>query len=353
MKKVLLGLSLLVSGSLAAQTEVLKMNEAKSSNQGLAYSLPKTVLQVNLTTYKVTRTAGPYYKYAERYLGVKDPITENSVEWSLDNVTINSTAVPDLEHSYLILFRSTPAPTIDLTSDGMIRSLNMEYVEEKSSSKPDSSTEAKDELNDSDMKVMSEDLLMAGSTGKMAETAAKHIYKIRESRTDLITGNMDNLPADGESYKLMLKQLDDQEKALTTLFVGSVKREKKLIEIEVTPTEDVEKQVIGRFSRFSGSVDKNDLSGTPIYLSIKTIEKRELPIDPKENKGKKGIYYRIPAKVQVTLTGLNNHTYAKTTTQVAQMGSVVSLSPNLFENKKAPVKILFDPSLGSIRQMTQ
>lgn len=353
MRTVLVALSLLFATSVFAQTEVIPINEAKSSSQGLAYSLPKIILRLHLNTVKLTNTAGPYFRYAERYLGVKTPIMENSVEWTLENISLEQVALPDPAHSYLILFKSTPIPTIDLTRDGIIRALNMEYIADASEEAQQKKGEAKDDKTDAKMNVMSEELLMAGSTAKMAEIAAKQIYKIRESRTDLVTGNMDNLPADGESFKLMLKQLDDQEKALTALFIGTTQREPKSITIDIDPTEDIEKQVITRFSKFKGVVDKNDLSGTPIYLSMKTIEKKELAPDPKAAKARKGVFYRIPAKIEVSLTGLDNKNWIRENVMVPQMGIVVSLSPNLFDNKKAPIKVLFEPTTGAIRQMIQ
>lgn len=353
MRTVLVALSLLFSTSVFAQTEVIPMNEAKSSSQGLAYSLPKTILRLHLNTVKLNSTAGPYFRYAERYLGVKNPIMENSVEWILENITMEQVALPDPDNSYLILFRSTPVPTIDLTRDGIIRALNMEYIADKSEETQQKKVEVKEDWGDAKMKVMSEELLMAGSTAKMAEIAAKQIYKIRESRTDLVTGNMDNLPADGESFKLMLKQLDDQEKALTALFVGSTQRESKTITIDIDPTEDVEKQVITRFSKFKGVVDKTDLGGTPVYLTIKTIEKKELIPDPKAARARKGVFYRIPAKVEVSLTGLDNKNWIRENVLIPQMGIVVSLSPNLFDNRRAPLKVLFEPTTGAIRQMIQ
>ena len=63
-----------------------------------------------------------------------------------------------------------------------------------------------------DASVFSEELLMAGSTAKQAEVAAKQIYRIRESRLNILTGEADNLPPDGEAMKLVIQQLEEQEK---------------------------------------------------------------------------------------------------------------------------------------------
>ena len=66
---------------------------------------------------------------------------------------------------------------------------------------------------------------MAGSTARQAEVAAKQIYRIRESRLNILTGDADNLPPDGEAMKLVIQQLEEQEKALTNLFTGILTKE--------------------------------------------------------------------------------------------------------------------------------
>ena len=53
---------------------------------------------------------------------------------------------------------------------------------------------------------------MAGSTAKQAEVAAKQIYRIRESRLNILTGEADNLPPDGEAMKLVIQQLEEARK---------------------------------------------------------------------------------------------------------------------------------------------
>lgn len=44
---------------------------------------------------------------------------------------------------------------------------------------------------------MTEEILIAGSTAKMAELVAKEIYNIRESKNSLTRGQADYMPKDG------------------------------------------------------------------------------------------------------------------------------------------------------------
>ena len=57
---------------------------------------------------------------------------------------------------------------------------------------------------------LTEEILMASSTAKMAELVAKEIYNIRESKNALVRGQADNMPKDGAQLKLMLDNLEEQ-----------------------------------------------------------------------------------------------------------------------------------------------
>ena len=81
---------------------------------------------------------------------------------------------------------------------------------------------------------------MAGSTAKQAEVAAKQIYRIRESRLNILTGEADNLPPDGEAMKLVIQQLEEQEKALTNLFTGILTKETEHYEVSIIPHDNLD-----------------------------------------------------------------------------------------------------------------
>ena len=66
---------------------------------------------------------------------------------------------------------------------------------------------------------------MAGSTAKQAVVAAKQIYRIRESRLNTPTGEVDNLPPDADAAKLVIERLGTTGKRLTNLFTGVVTKE--------------------------------------------------------------------------------------------------------------------------------
>ena len=83
---------LLVFTFVNAQTKVLKMSATKSTDYGVTYFLPKTVFTVQVNYSKVTQKAGPFAKYAEKYLGLNEQsiIPEDRIYYTLDKVTVES-----------------------------------------------------------------------------------------------------------------------------------------------------------------------------------------------------------------------------------------------------------------------
>lgn len=108
---------------------------------------------------------------------------------------------------------------------------------------------------------MTEEILMAGSTAKMAELTAKEIYNIRESKNLILRGQADTMPKDGASLKLIMDNLDKQEKALTQMFAGTTDREDKVFTVLVTPEDNTKDKIVLRFSRLLGALSTDNLAG--------------------------------------------------------------------------------------------
>ena len=346
------------AGFLNAQTKVLKMSATKSTDFGVTYFLPKTMLTVRAGYNKITQKAGPYARYAERYLGVKEQsvVSEDQVYYKLNNISVMSKGIVDKDASYMVEFKAkTTSPFVYLTEDGLICTINADYEQDSDNKKVEPAQYASETSSIPAHSVYTEEYLNAGSVTKMAEVAAKQIYKLRESRTDLLTGNADNAPRDGEGMKIVLANLEAQEKALTELFTGTTTTESLSSDFDIEPTSNVDKEVLFRFSRYAGIVDKDDLSGSPVYINIKnqeSIDTQEI-IDPKRKaKESQSIMYNIPGKAEVEVFYGINSMY-KNTLSVVQFGNKQMLATSLFDDKKTPVKIYFYPETGAIRQIIQ
>ena len=184
-----------------------------------------------------------------------------------------------------------------------------------------------------------EDQLEAVSIGRMAECAAKQIYRIRDSRTSLATGDMERMPADGESMRQMFDEMDREEKDLMALFEGKKRvTEVKKVIVYIPSKKSVKDELVFRVSKSGGVVDKDDLTGAPVYLSI-TAKKNDMP-SAQLNGG--NLYYNVPGTARVQLT-YNNQLMFDADMQIAQLGSTQAL-PSSFSK----AQLHFDPNTGAL-----
>ena len=183
-----------------------------------------------------------------------------------------------------------------------------------------------------------EEQFMAGSVAKMAEGAAKQIYRIRETRLNILAGDVEHVPADGKAMELVLNELNKQEHALVALFVGTTKVTRHTHTLLYTPAESVENEVICRLSAHNGMVDKNDLSGEPIYLTLDATYRTLLPggyVD-KNTPALSQLYYNLPGEAKMVMQ-FKGKVVAESHFEVAQYGVAVPLAQELFTGNSAPI----------------
>ena len=351
MKKTVLALSILIAAGASAQTSVIKRTVMKGGDTGVSYTLPKTSLVAEAVVDKVVEKRGPYYAYADRFLQLKNVIAEDKTYYELKEVRLVNKGIPDPESSYLVEFRGgTLAPFVYLTKDNLICSINAEIEKETKKEEPQKTVKKTLDPNS----ILSEELLQAGSVAKMAEIAAKQIYRIRESRLNIVTGEADNLPPDGEAMKIAISTLDEQEKALMSLFTGTTERTEEAYETTLIPDGEFEKEVLFRFSEKLGVVDPDDLSGKPVYINLANLGDQPA-LDPKEaakREKMKGIFYNVPGTGRYTIT-IDGKTLLKGNIPVVQFGVKEVLAAKMLEDKKAPIQVIFYPETGAIKQIIQ
>ncbi|MDR0541467.1 MAG: DUF4831 family protein [Dysgonamonadaceae bacterium] len=352
-------LILLSCGYSFAQTKVIKVSATKANDYGIQYALPKTVLAITVEYSQTHKTAGIYAKYASRYLGIPDSDTtmEDQMYYTLDKISVNEKGVPNKDRSYLVSFKSkTTAPFVYLTEDGLLCTVNAEYRPEAPPASTVNATAAPGanlpKLNP--QSIYTEEYLRAGSVSKMAEVAAKNIYRIRESRQDLLTGEVTNVPKDGEAMKIILGNLDAREKLWTELFTGTSETKIFSKEFIIEPAAETTKEILFRFSKYAGLVDADDLSGMPVYWDLRDLKTVDIPApDPKKKaKEPQSIVYNIPGKAEIEIYTAGQK-MGSTTVNVTQFGTTERLATELFEDKKGPIRIYFYPTTGAIRQIIQ
>jgi hypothetical protein len=335
--------------NLKAQTSVTPFDAANDYLNGITYSLPKNQVNITITARCTIEKPGPFYQYAERYLATKDIITTNTETWEIENIDIHTSAIADPNRTFQVAIDTRGvANNITYTHDNIIAGINIESDMPNMSDK----SEKFDKYDKSQFSilnsqfnysVLNEDALVATSIPKMAEMVARQIYHIRESRTALLSADLDQMP-DGDALKTMLAQRDTEEKELLASFVGKTTSYTVTKTYSITPDDDLKDHVIARISSSEGLIEANNVIGKPIYLNVKGTYYNAPLTDPKLEKAPKGFHYNVPGKAKITVESPNFTT--QTTLPIAQFGYTTPLNASLTNNKTT--RIIFNPELGTI-----
>ena len=338
---------------LSAQT-VSSIYQPGVTTEGAVYFLPMTAVTVTVEVEKTTYTPGDFCQYAERFLRIKDVSATPSVSYRITAIRQTAVAVPDTAKRYAVKFDArTAATNVRLSDDGILLAINTEvkeYAQPKNHSLPSHFSPLPSKPNP--RQYMNEETLAAGSTAKMAELTAQDIYEIRESRSLLVRGQADNMPKDGEQLRLMLNQLDLQDRALTSLFVGTYDRDTIQKTFTIVPSANVTHETLFRFSQKLGLVDSDDLSGVPYYIHIEDLKTVPLaaPADPKKKqKPVDGIFVNIPGRLRSVVSDSQEPIVANEF-PAGQFGHVELLSGALF-NKRYTTRLRLHPLSGAVEHL--
>lgn len=334
----------------AQQTKVLTAD--RHNEYGLVYSLPITALEVKVTAVKETRIAGPYAKYAKKYLANDHIIAETGEMWTLQSVEVRPYGAVDSESQYLMQLKPGSTTFISVAQDGMILSINAEAQAPAAPEATPDETPARPLNGKEYLKYVDEDFIASQSAAKQAEMLAENIMEVRDAHISLTRGTADNMPTDGRQLELMLNSLRDQEQAMTAAFTGSAYSETVSRTFSFVPEEDGE-EILFRFSDFKGFCAPNDYAGAPVRIKVNITARGELPVDDKGQEKqipKDAVRYCIPGEAQVTLS-FDGKTLYNRELEFAQFGVIFGLSPSLFTDKKEPSYAIFNPVTGGLREI--
>jgi hypothetical protein len=336
--------------------------------------LPKTVIRLKVTVERETFAKGPYYQYAESYLGLSDVISEDDQRWRISDVQFETYPIIDTNNVYLV---ETMNPEqflqINLNKYGFVESLNSPepatsefYSQLETGNSTKKSSEnielyQKNKVTFDDIPVPKE-IISKKTISEQASALANKILVLRDDRSALLVGDgyTQALPA-GETMKTMISEIDKTLENYMLMFKGKVVKETFTYQYDFTPIEPrkITQAIIFRFSDHQGIVDNSDISGTPVIIEIESYEnlkeleqfmKRQyyLETGAGKNETEKGFYYRIPEMGIVRLMK-NERLLKEDKIQIAQFGSVQTLPLKYLDGKYC---IRFFPELGSLKSIS-
>ena len=299
---------------------------------------------------------GPFADFAQKYLQMN--VNKQDIEkWQITSVSFSEHYEMDPEHYYVITFRNLPKNIerlITLTRNGAVLDMSLSGFLASGEFAPAEVTTGFKNMIIENPLVQSADTIFRTilkdtafvrepvvikkiqhlPKEDQAKELARQIFELRQRKNDLLNGYGDDIPNEA-ALKLMLENIDIQEKELLTMFTGvsmdiPVKRT-----FIYTPDNSSEKAVLFYFSEQKG-LSANKDGGAEVFFQFKkpaeiSVNNLELENPKSPAKGKKGqeflrnaVYYRIPAQVETSVIH-NGASLASKQIPVYQMGTLTSV----------------------------
>ena len=317
----------------------------------LTYSLPSTTITLDVEAVQEKFYAGPYAKYAEKYLGIKARQQDETV-YQLTEVRMVPFVEADQSRRYSLNVKKgvIEATFLKLSAEGLISFADGNFATESvwrfptvtsgdfsdmgvtSNVTSESATLYRSSKND--RVSVQHNMVVEKSPEKRAAETAEMILGLREKRLQIVTGDTDATYS-GEAMGAAIEELTRLEKEYMTLFVGYSEYQTQRMKFEVIPDADRESQmyIAFRLSDTAGLVPADDLNGKPIVMEIVPQDFAQPSLAPVETRNAKPVeaYYRIPAMCNVKLIDSGN-VILQNRMPVYQLGKESSLPVNVILN---------------------
>lgn len=325
----------------------------------LTYYLPSTVIRLEVEAVQEKFYAGPYAKYAEKYLGIKVR-QKDETTYQLTEIKMTSSVEADYSKRYSLVVNNgvIDASFLKLSTYGLVsfgdaahgNQVAWRFPTETAGNFADKGVSSnitseatvlykKDKGNSSRVSVQQNVIVTKSLEQKASETASM-ILNLRKQRLQIVTGDTDATYS-GEAMGAAIEELSRLESEYMTMFVGysEYQTQKKNFELIPDATRENQRYVAFRLSDSAGLVPADNLSGKPVVMEIvpQVFEQIAQPVPDEKHakKSKKEVvapavlaYYRIPATCVVKLMeGVD--VLLQTRMPVYQLGQESSLPVNV------------------------
>lgn len=332
---------LLIAAAAAPASAQKKASDSTPEYQGkdpkgsVSYCLPKTTLLLEVEAQKDVFYAGPYARYASKYLGIEVP-QKDQTQYHILSVRMTPVVEADQDRRFLLNVGTAPAYTnyLALTSQGLISSIDSKFLGS------DWRYPAPSEADFSEMGVTSnltsesavlyhkakegksynkvavqQNLVVEKSAERRASEAADMIFALRQKRIQIVTGDTDATYS-GEAMQAAISEITRLEEEYMTLFIGYSESSTQKAVFEVSPAQgEVQRYIAFRVSDIDGLVPAENITGKPVLMEIvpQVPYIKEVPVEePADGKKKKAqpkekpvkgefITYRVPDMSTVKL----------------------------------------------------
>lgn len=313
-----------LTAALAALPFAASAQKTADSEGYITYSLPSTVITLDVEAVYENFYAGPYAKYAEKYLGIKAR-QKNEDSYQITSVAMTPYVEADQSRRYTVAVKKSAvdATFLKLSSYGLVSFSDGNFGSEtawafpldrkgdfselgvSSNLKSEATTLYRNEKKESEYSKVSiqQNMVVEKTLEQKAAEAAKMIVRLREQRLQIVTGDTDATYS-GEAMGAAVAELTRLEKEYMSLFIGYSDSQKQTMRFEIIPSASKESQmyIAFRVSETAGLVPADDLTGKPVVMEIVPQEVADPVVDVvTAAKGVQYVNYLVPSICTVKL----------------------------------------------------
>ncbi|HRT34071.1 MAG TPA: DUF4831 family protein [Bacteroidales bacterium] len=354
LKIYLLSIFLLLTSIAGSQT----LTQGETVPLGaIVYSLPSTTIHFNVTADHESFVAGPYAKFAQKYLGIQ--AREDNMEiYKLKSVEITPYIEADYSANYAVNLgnsKNASANFLEFISQGLImwsdsyagksdkmrfhnitsgQLFNPASVSNNLTSEQTTLYKTVQTAKGLEKVGVQQSQVVEKSIERRAEEAANLIFKLRTKRLEIITGETD-ATFSGDALRAAIEEINRIEDEYMSLFLGKSIFDIQEMSYDVVPSQDNQKQIYiaFRFSETQGLLPASNIAGRPVVLEL-SLEDKVAPAPKTDISGGKGsiVYRRPAAMVAKVIDGQN--ILLQTRVPVYQLGNLLSFPIEVATAKK-------------------
>ena len=368
---------LLLSCNTTINVIPVKNNNTQLKKSGIIYFLPRVFFEIETEVVTEYFIPGPYARYAEKFLSIKDVPSQRTTSSKINSVTLKEYFEADPNASFLILNNkkdrlyfgenavlygfNTSGPKdkkFDYPHHKVIQNANSINIHFPNMSVEDNFTSILDttyrviQIDSIFQKIpVYNSVMTSKSEEQKAEEIAEFIIELRKSRFSLLQGDVDLMPESGAMEQMLIK-LDELEQTYIELFIGKSYLISNMHIYRFTPehTHRNENFIMFYLCDNLGITEKEGAETSKVILNYNSLrtatEFDKFFVMQSEIKEKnKGIYYRIPSNAIVNIM-LDDELLTTKKLIVPQAGIINSVPEYIMKSKKRKIKL--HPEYGSI-----
>lgn len=288
----------------------------------VTYSLPSTTITLDVEAVQERFYAGPYAKFAEKYLGIK-PRMKDETTVQLTQLKMTPLVEADQSRRYSLTASKKGLNTSSvfrLSSAGLVTFADAKFADESvwrfpvevkgdfsdkgisSNLTSESTTLYRNEKKESayNRVAVQQNMVVEKTLEQKAAETASTILDLRRQRLQIVTGDTDATYS-GEAMGAAIEELTRLEKEYMTLFTGYSEFQTQKMRFDVIPEPGRENQmyIAFRISDKNGLAPADDLTGSPVVMEI--VPQEIVQTEAVKKSKEEVIHYRIPAICTVKL----------------------------------------------------